>query len=157
MKPDLHNKWMEAEVGTFEEVSSPALRTGDNPSKLASYWDLVSASARIVITLLFALHGAQNLFGLFGGLPIQHDPMRLGTGILEFVGGVALALGLYTQPVALVLFSEMAWAYYKLCSPGEIWPIPDHGEFAVLYCLFFLFLALLGPGNISFDRQRGRA
>jgi putative oxidoreductase len=157
MKPDLHNKWMEAELGTFSEGSSPAPPTAVKASKMASYWDFVYASARIVITLLFALHGAQKLFGIFGGQPIQHDPWILGAGILEFIGGVALALGLYTRPVALVLCCEMAWAYYKLSSPGGLWPIPNHGEFAGLYCFFFLFLAMLGPGNISFDRQRGKS
>jgi len=80
----------------------------------------------------------------------------LGMGALEFVGGVALALGLYTRPVALALFIEMAWVYYKLCSPGTLWPIPNNGEFSAIFCAFFLFLAALGPGNISIDRMQRR-
>jgi uncharacterized membrane protein YphA (DoxX/SURF4 family) len=51
----------------------------------------------------------------------------------------------------------MAWVYYKLCTPGTIWPIPNNGEFPALFCALFLFLAAFGPGNISLDHMKRRA
>jgi putative oxidoreductase len=158
MKPDLQNKWMEAELGTFEEgppqqVPQPVAK----PSVIAGVWDFIYAIARIVMSLTFALHGAQKLIGLFGGGPIQPDSTMLSMGLLEFIGGVALALGIYTRPIALILCVEMAWVYYKLCTPGTVWPIPNNGEFPALFCALFLFLAAFGPGNISVDRMKRRA
>jgi putative oxidoreductase len=147
---------MEAELGTFHDDLSPAPTPPVKTSKVINVGDFVYSFARIVIALIFALHGAQKLFGLFGGLPAQHDSWRLGTGILEFVGGVALALGFFTRPISLVLFSEMAWVYYQACLPGGLWPIPDHGEFAAAYCAFFLILAAFGPGNVSIERMAGK-
>jgi putative oxidoreductase len=158
MKPDLQNKWMEAELGTFEEsLPQPAPQPVAKPSGIASLWDFVYAIGRIALGLTFALHGAQKLIGLFGGGPMQPDSSILSMGLLEFIGGVAIALGVYTRPVSLVLFAEMAWVYYKLCTPGTFWPIPNNGDFPALFCALFLLLAIAGPGNISMDRMKRRA
>jgi putative oxidoreductase len=154
MKPDLHNKWMEAELGTFEEGSSPAPQQRPKSSIAGSIWDFAYAAARIIIALLFALHGAQRLVGIFEGQ--AHDNQVVAIGLLEFIGGVALALGVYTRPVSLVLCCEMAWVYYQLCIPNGVWPMPKNGEFSMFYFFFFLLLSLIGPGVISFDRQGGR-
>jgi uncharacterized membrane protein YphA (DoxX/SURF4 family) len=156
MKPDTHNKWMEAELGSFDEglTSQPAPQPKAKHSIMASVWDYFYAAARIILTLLFALHGARMLSGLFAGH--TPDTWTLALGISEFIGGVTLAFGAYTRPVSLLLCCEMAWVYYQLCVPNGVWPIPKDGEFSALYFLFFLVLALIGPGVISYDRQRGR-
>ena len=156
MRPDLQNKWMEAELGSFDESSTASPATVDKRSPLGATWDYLYAAARIVLALVFAMHGAQRLFGIFGGEMPQHDPWILAAGILEFLGGVCLAFGTYTRLLSLVLFSETAWIYYKLCLGGSPWPIPKHGDFPAFFCAFFLFLAAFGPGNISFDNQRKR-
>ena len=116
--------------------------------------DPVFAVTRIVFGLLFACHGAQKLFGLWGMHSVIHVPLLLVAGILEFGGGILIALGLFTQPVAFVLCGQMAVAYFKAHVPGGFLPIVNKGELAVLYCFFFLYLSVRGAGVFSLDAMR---
>ena len=156
MKPDLQNKWMEAELGTFEDGARPQPAASPARAALGTSWDYLYAGVRIALALYFALHGAQKLYGLFGGGLQEHNPMVVIGGMVEFAGGICIALGTATRLVSLLLFSETAWIYYKLCLGAPPWPIPKGGELPAFFCLFFLFLATFGPGNISFDAQRSR-
>ena len=72
-------------------------------------------------------------------------------GILEFFGGLAILLGLFTQPVAFILSGQMAVAYFMAHFPRSFWPVVNRGETAVLYCLIFLLLATTGGGALSLD------
>jgi putative oxidoreductase len=119
--------------------------------------DVVIALTRVVFAFLFACHGAQKLFGAFGGHPMLHNPWTLAAGLLEFGGGILVGLGLFTRPVAFVLCGEMAVAYFKAHFPGGFWPIQNKGELAVVYCFFFLYLAVRGAGKMSIDGLRGKA
>lgn len=124
---------------------------------MSSVRELVFSITRIVFALLFACHGAQKLFGAFGGHPMLHNPWFLAAGILEFGGGILIGLGLFTRPVAFLLSGEMAVAYFKMHFPGGFWPIVNHGELAVLYCFFFLYLSVRGAGSASIDGAKGKA
>jgi len=119
--------------------------------------DPVFALTRVVFAFLFACHGAMKLFGAFGGHPMLHNPWMLTAGIQEFGGGILIGLGLFTRLVAFVLCGEMAVAYFKMHFPGGFWPILNHGEPAVLYCFFFLYLSVRGAGRLSIDGKRGKA
>jgi putative oxidoreductase len=112
---------------------------------------------RIVAALLFAQHGAQKLLGVLGGMggpgaSALFPSLPWVAGVLELVGGAALALGLFTRPVAFVLSGEMAVAYFRSHAPHGFWPILNRGELAALYCFLFLFLAANGGGRFSLDR-----
>jgi putative oxidoreductase len=85
-----------------------------------------------------------------------HNPWMLTAGILECGGGSLIALGLFTRRVAFVLCGEMAVAYFKAHFPGGFWPVVNHGELAVLYCFFFLYLTVRGAGKVSVDGMRGK-
>ena len=123
---------------------------------MAKLEDFALVLTRLVFAFLFACHGAMKLFGAFGGHPMLHNPLMLTAGILEFVGGLLIALGFWTRPVAFVLCGEMAVAYFKAHFPGGFWPIMNHGELAVVYCFFFLYLTVRGAGALSVDGARGR-
>ena len=120
---------------------------------------------RVVAGVLLVQHGGQKLFGWFGGMggvPGATVPLvsQMGlAGVLEFFGGSAVALGLFTRPVAFLLSGELAVAYFQSHLPNAFWPIQNHGELAALYSFVFLFLAANGAGGFSLDalRQRGRA
>jgi putative oxidoreductase len=115
------------------------------------------SALRVVAGLLFALHGFQKVFGLFGGIgghgatPPMWSEFWVA-GLLETVGGVAIMLGVFTRPVAFLLCGEMAVAYFRAHFPHAFWPILNGGELAVLYCFIFLYLFAAGPGPISLDR-----
>jgi len=119
--------------------------------------DLVLALTRVVLGFMFACHGAQKLFGAFGGHAMLKSPLLVTAAVLELAGGIMIALGLFTQPVAFVLSGEMAVAYFKAHFPGGFLPIVNHGELAVVYCFFFLYLAVRGAGRLSVDGARGKA
>jgi len=121
---------------------------------------------RVVSGLLFLQAGGMKLFDWFGGVPAEfggHPPVMSQTwigGVLEFYGGVAILLGLFTRPVAFILSGEMAVAYFQFHQPGGMWPIQNHGEPAVLLCFIFLLFAAHGAEEWSLDaliRRRGRS
>jgi putative oxidoreductase len=115
------------------------------------------ALLRFVSGFMFMCHGAQKLFGAFGGQAHTGDPLMLTAGIIEFVGSILIALGLFTGPAAFIASGEMAVAYFKAHAPGGTWPIQNHGELAVLYCFLFLYMAARGSGRYSVDGAvRGR-
>ena len=121
---------------------------------------------RIVSGLLFASSGGLILFGWFGGMPGQPgrpplmSQMGIG-GVLEFVGGIAIMLGIFTRPIAFILSGMMAVAYWQFHAPAGAWPIQNQGVPAVLFCFIFLYIAAKGGGEWSLDalirRPRGRA
>jgi putative oxidoreductase len=75
-------------------------------------------------------------------------------GILELAGGLLIVLGFFTRPVAFVLSGEMAAAYFMAHAPQGFLPLVNQGEAAVLYCFFFLYLFVAGPGAFSIDALR---
>jgi putative oxidoreductase len=112
---------------------------------------------RVVSGLLFFQHGSTKLFGWFGGMPGApgstaplFSQMGIG-GLLEFFGGIAIMLGLFTRPVAFILSGEMAVAYWQFHFPNGVWPILNHGELAVLYCFLFFYMSARGGGDWSLD------
>lgn len=129
-----------------------------NPSLARLTWTLL----RIVTGLIFMVHGAQKLFGWFGGAGPNGGSVPLASmfgvaGVLEFFGGALIVLGLFTRPVAFILAGEMAYAFWTVHFPmGGINPIANRGEPAVLYCFIYLFLAFNGAGPVSVDANRER-
>jgi putative oxidoreductase len=89
-------------------------------------------------------------------MPGQPSPPPLTSqtgigGILEFFGGIAVMLGLFTRPVALILSGMMAVAYWQFHAPQGGWPIQNQGMPAVLSCFIFLYVAAQGGGDWSLD------
>ena len=121
------------------------------------------ALLRIVVGLLFGCHGAQKILGAFGGF--QNHPgataplaslMGVG-GLIELVGGVLIAIGLFAGAAAFVCSGEMAVAYFMVHAPKGLWPIQNGGELAVAYAFVFLYIASHGSGAWSVDSLRFRA
>ncbi len=119
---------------------------------------------RVVAGFLYFQAGSMILLGWFGGMPGKPSaaPSLLSEmgfgGLLEFAGGLAIMLGLFTRPVAFILSGEMAVAYWQFHAPNGIWPIQNQGVPAVLFCFIFLLLAAHGGGAWSLDAwlRRGR-
>lgn len=125
-------------------------------SALAAYAPAMHAVLRIGAGLLFMQHGAQKLFGWLGAeAPVELVSQMGLAGVLEFFGGLLIVLGLFTQPVAIVLTLEMLIAYATAHQPQGGFPIQNQGELALLYALVFVFLATSGAGPASLDRRIG--
>ena len=114
------------------------------------------AIARVIVGALFACHGAQKLFGVLGGHAELDDPEGLIGGIVEFGGGVLVALGLFTRVAAFLSSGEMAVAYFKAHAVRGFWPIMNRGELAVIYCFVFLYICFRGYGALGLDGLWGK-
>ncbi|MDP1861916.1 MAG: DoxX family protein, partial [Gemmatimonadaceae bacterium] len=112
-------------------------------------------------------HGAQKLFGWFGGFGeggTAELMSRFGAaGVIEVVVGVALGLGLFTRILAFLGSGEMAGAYFWVhaAGSGSIWWWVNRGETVMLFSFVWLSFAAYGAGPYSLDawiaKRRQRA
>ena len=110
---------------------------------------------RILAALMFMSTGTMKMFNYPHG-PMEMPPFHLMSqmgigGVLEVFGGLFIALGLFTRPVAFVLAGEMAVAYFQFHFPQSFFPTVNNGVSAILYCFFFLYLTFAGAGAWSLD------
>lgn len=120
-------------------------------NSLSRFADPMFCIARLIIGLLFACHGGQKILGFPpGGHGAGEGIMLLG-GWIELVCGLMVAFGFLTRVAAFVAAGEMAVAYFMMHAKGGFFPIINHGEAAVLYCFFFLFVLVHGAGQWSLD------
>jgi len=117
------------------------------------------AVLRIVAGALFAFHGAQKVLGLLSQFTPQVGSQLWIGGVIELVGGLLIALGVFTRPVAFLASGQMAVAYtqfhWKLALGGGMWlPAMNKGELAVIYCFLFLFFAARGNGILALGARR---
>jgi putative oxidoreductase len=123
----------------------------DYHHRLSRYTPEMRSILRIVVALLLFEHGLSKLFGF----PSSHMPVMFTlswyAGVIEFVGGGLLALGLFTRLSAFVMSGEMAFAYFLSHAPHSFFPIVNRGDGAILYCFIFLYFVFADGGPWSLD------
>ena len=131
--------------------------TDGSPRRVA-FVEITYALLRFFAGVLLACHGAQKLFGVLGKPAAEGALMKFG-GIIEFAGGLLVALGLLTSWAAFLASGMMAVAYFTAHAPQAFWPIVNKGELAVVYAFLFLFICARGGGPYSLDAvmRRGKA
>ncbi len=110
---------------------------------------------RVVSAFLILHAGAAILFGWFdashySGIPSLKTQVGIG-GVLEFFGGLAVLVGIFTRPISFILSGMMAVAYWQFHAPHGRWPIQNQGMPAILLCFIFLLVAAEGAGPWSLD------
>jgi putative oxidoreductase len=123
---------------------------------------------RLVVGGLLAGHGAQKLFGWFGGSGLEGtagwlESLRLRPGTLwariaggsEFGGGLLTALGFLNPlgPIAAIGVMSMAWAKVHLGNP--VWGTKGGAELPLTNIAVLSAVALAGPGKLSIDSLHG--
>lgn len=119
---------------------------------------------RLVIGLVFIGHGAQKLFGWFGGYgpkgtggwmdSIGMKPgvlAAVAAGLVEFVGGAAFAAGLFTPVAAVLIALTMVVAIVKVHAPNGFWNTSNGYEFNLILIAVLVGVALTGAGEYSLD------
>ena len=128
---------------------------------------LAEPLVRVTVGLLLMPHGAQKLFGWFGGYGVeatgQFFAAKLGlppalallAGLIEFFGGLALAIGLATRVVAGLVVGMMAVAIFQVhLGNGFFWT--DGGfEYPLMWGLVALSFVIRGGGRLSLDAAVG--
>lgn len=119
------------------------------------------AVMRIVVGFLFACHGAQKLFGAFGGVDGSGltPPLlsRFGAaGVIEMAAGMLIAVGVLSRYAAFIASGEMAFAYFTVHQARAALPIANGGELAALYAFVLLYLTARGPGPATLAAALGR-
>jgi putative oxidoreductase len=109
--------------------------------ELTIWTPLVLAILRIVSALLLVDQGLNTLLHFpQAGVP---DGLDVAVGAIEVVGGVLIAVGLYTRVAALAAAAEIAMAYGAL----------DRPDTTMLFCVIFFYLVFAGPGLWSLDAR----
>lgn len=99
----------------------------------------IYAILRIVVGIMFAMHGSQKLFGWPGsGDTVELVSLMGFAGIIEFFGGLLIAVGFLTSWAAFIASGQMAVAFFMAHFPEDWNPLLNQGEKAVLYCFLFL-------------------
>ena len=127
---------------------------------LNRFTDPVFCITRLIVGLLFACHGGQKILGFPpGGHGPPEDMLGMVGAWIELAGGFMIAFGFLTRLAAFLASGEMAVGYFMAHAPGGFFPIQNHGEPAVFYCFFFLFVVFYGAGRWSIDAliSRGKA
>jgi putative oxidoreductase len=128
----------------------------------ASFWASISAQYlsvfRIVVGLLFVVHGSASMFGIFGGAKgVAGATVKFGlwpgwwAALIQVIAGGLVLVGFLTRPAAALCSGSMAYAYFTVHAPKSLWPGVNGGESAALFCWAFLTIALLGAGTWSLD------
>lgn len=128
--------------------------------QLKAFSDASYAALRFMSGWMFAFHGAQKLFGVLA--PAQMPPLTIGSqmwfgGVIEFVGGLMIAVGFQTRWAAFLCSGTMAVAYaqfhWKFQFNSAFFPAVNQGEMAVLYCFIFLLIACQGGGKFAVGKD----
>jgi putative oxidoreductase len=128
---------------------------------------LAEPLVRVTVGLLLMPHGAQKLFGWFGGYGVEATGQFFATklslppafallaGLIEFFGGLALAVGLATRVVAGLVVGMMAVAIFQVhLGNGFFWT--DGGfEYPLMWGLAALSFVIRGGGRLSLDAVIG--
>lgn len=126
--------------------------------------DLGLLIIRLVIGLLFVAHGAQKLFGWFGGYGLKGTggwmeslglkpgvAMAFMAGFSELLGGLLLALGFLTPLAALLIVGTMFMAIVKVHLPNGLWSTANGYEYNLVLLAVAIGIALIGPGQYALD------
>jgi putative oxidoreductase len=123
---------------------------------------------RVTLGLVMAGHGAQKLFGWWGGPGLSGfsgwldslgmrpaRPWAVLAALVEFAGGLAVAVGVVTPIAALVLAGDLLVAILLAHLPNGFWNVAGGYEFPLVLVATFVAISLIGPGIYSVDNVIG--
>jgi len=125
---------------------------------------------RFFAGLFLVPHGAQKLFGWFGGGGLDATAQGFANGLglepgmlfavlvgaTEFFGGLLIAVGFLTRPAAVAATTLLAVAVFKVHMPNGFFNMNGGYEYAMLWGFITLAVAFRGGGALSVDRAIGR-
>ena len=107
---------------------------------------------RLLIGLVFFIHGSGKLFGWFGGSTVPLAGLFGVAGVIETLAGLGILLGFFTRLAAVGGLAVMIGALVKVHLPQGWNPLQNGGEPATLFFAAFLVLIVYGAGMWSLER-----
>ncbi|HPS20808.1 MAG TPA: DoxX family protein [Candidatus Omnitrophota bacterium] len=124
--------------------------------------DMALFIIRMALGVIFVAHGAQKLFGMFGGIGLEGTtkmmeglgfvhPFRMALvwSLLEFVGGAALILGFLSRYAAGFLTVLMIVSIWKINLAYGFFVQNGGYEYSMLIIGSCLLIILMGSGSWS--------
>jgi putative oxidoreductase len=108
---------------------------------------------RVLVGLMFFMHGSGKLFGWFGGPAMGFSGLMGFVGVVEFLAGLGILLGFWTRLSALGGFIIMIGALVTTHFPSGWNPLLNGGELAFMYFAAFLVLIVYGSGKFSLEKK----
>ncbi len=134
-----------------------------SPEFTAKFKSLSVNALRIAAGAWYFSHGAQKLFGWFGGMGPNHGTVDLMTkfgaaGVIETVCGACIVLGILTRPMAFLASGEMAVTYFcdALGRLGQHVVVAEPRRTALPVCVHFFTYAAYGAGSFSLDAMMAK-
>ena len=116
--------------------------------------DILYFLFRVIIGFVFFIHGAQKMFGWFGAKGTVPLVSLMGlAGVIEVVGGLAIALGFFSRLAALGGILDMLGALFTVHFPMGWNPLINKGEPALLYLAAFLVIITYGSKKWSLEKS----
>ncbi|MBT2735685.1 DoxX family protein [Bacillus sp. ISL-7] len=119
---------------------------------------------RVVVGVSFMAHGAQKLFGWFGGYGLKGTGgwmeslgmkpgvmMALMAGLAEIIGGLLFTLGLLTPLAGIMIAATMVMAIVKVHASNGYWATQNGYEYNLTLIAVVIGIALIGPGKYALD------
>ena len=140
---------------------------------LAGLYDKLACAAypivRVTAGLFLMPHGAQKLFGMFGGGGISGTagffsklglepamPLVVLVGFVEFFGGLCIAIGFLTRPFAAAAFILLMVAVFKVHLGNGFFVNKGGYEYALMWALLMATVFIKGGAHCSVDRKIGK-
>jgi putative oxidoreductase len=125
-------------------------------ARLTPWAPIMLSVLRLIAALLFLEHGTEKLLGFPAGpMHPAFGTLSWFSGLIEVVGGVLLAIGLFSRAAAFLMSGEMAVGYFLVHAPKSFFPALNGGDAAVIFCFLFLYFVFAGPGPLSLDAAMG--
>ena len=115
--------------------------------------DIMYMLFRLLVGLMFFMHGAGKLFGWFGGSGGGFSGLMGLAGVLEFLIGIAIVVGMYTRLAAFGGAVVMLVAFVKVHIASGWNPLANGGELALLYFAAFLVLMVYGARKWNLEQK----
>jgi putative oxidoreductase len=154
------NKHNELKQQTLENI----MNTSFINKLISSNAGFAAVALRIPAAIIFIAHGAQKLFGSFGGYGLEGTgqwmasiglvpgyQLALLAGSAEFFGGIALLMGLLVRPAALMLSVTMLVAIFSVHFANGLFMTNNGYEFALALLAISVSLMFSGAGKVALD------
>lgn len=119
---------------------------------------------RIVLGIVFIVHGVQKVFGLFGGSGLEKwssymatfsipKPIAILVAVAEVLFGITILLGIFTKVSSIIAFIFMLFAMFMVHTKNGFFVQKNGYEYALVLAIASLSLFFTGGGEYALTKN----